>query len=178
MRMILWVLRNVLIGAAIGGAAFAVYSHRPASDLPDRPAAETQAHSPEAPERTPIAMRRSMTIRAGPDGHYSLDARVNGTGVRFLVDTGATEVVLRREDAERVGLHVREHNFTGRAQTANGIVRTAPVVLRDLRVGRLAMRNVDASINGGPLHQSLLGMSFLRRLDGYEVVDDKLILYW
>ncbi len=119
-----------------------------------------------------------MTIRAGRDGHYALDARVNGATVRFLVDTGATSIVLRREDAKRAGLHVREHNFTARARTANGLVRTAPVVLRDLRIGSLTVRNVEALVNEGPLHQSLLGMDFLRRLDGYEVTGDKLILHW
>lgn len=176
--MILWALRNAMIGAAIGFIAFSIYTNTRTPSASDEPArAESAAHA-TVPERDQSASRRSMTIPASRNGHYELDARVNGKPVRFVVDTGATNIVLRREDAERVGLHVRDHNFTERTQTANGVIRNAPVVLRDLRVGSLTVRNIEASVNGGRLHQSLLGMDFLRRLNGYEVADDKLILYW
>lgn len=176
--MILWALRNAVIGATAGYIAFSIYSHNQA---PADPAALAAADPPARAASSrgeSSSPSRSMTIRASRNGHYLLDARVNGTPVRFVVDTGATSIVLRREDAKRAGLHVRDHHFTGRAQTANGSVRVAPVVLRDLRVGRLTVRNVDALVNGGPLFQSLLGMDFLRRLDGYEVAGDKLTLYW
>jgi aspartyl protease family protein len=122
--------------------------------------------------------RRSMTVPAGPNGHFALDAKVNGKTVRFMVDTGATGIVLNREDAERVGLRPRARDFSQVASSANGVVRWAPVVLRDVRVGSLSLRQVEASVNGGRLDVSLLGMSFLRRLNGYEVRNDSLVLYW
>ncbi len=176
--MILWALRNSVIGAAIGCIAFAIYSHEHTATEPAERAVADRPVRAAAPDPERSALHRSIAIRAGRDGHYALDARVNGTTIRFLVDTGATSIVLRQEDAKRAGLHVRDHNFTARAQTANGLVRIAPVVLRDLRIGSLTVRNVEAFVNEGPLHQSLLGMDFLRRLDGYEVTGDKLILHW
>lgn len=176
--MIAWALRNSVIGAAIALIVFTIHgNHRPAS-APSAPAVDERPAGATAADQDRSGLHRSMTIRADRDGHYTLDARVNGATVRFLVDTGATSIVLRREDAKRAGLHVRDRNFTGRAQTANGQVRIAPVVLRDLRIGSLTLRNADAWVNEGPLHQSLLGMDFLRRLDGYEVAGERLILRW
>ena len=103
---------------------------------------------------------------------------MNGKTVRFMIDTGASAVVLTREDAERVGLRVREQDFSQAAGTANGTVRWAPVVLRDLRAGGLTLHSLAAVVNGGRLDVSLLGMDFLRRLKGYEVRNGRLILYW
>jgi aspartyl protease family protein len=119
-----------------------------------------------------------MTILPGRNGHYEVEARVNGKPVRFMIDTGASGIVLNRKDAERVGLRPREHEFTQAARTANGVVRWAPVVLRDLHVGTLTLGQVEAAVNAGPLHVSLLGMDFLRRLKGYEVRNGRLVLYW
>lgn len=95
-----------------------------------------------------------------------------------MIDTGASAVVLNREDAARVGLRPREQDFSITASTANGTVRWAPVVLRDLRVGGLTLHELEATVNGGQLGVSLLGMDFLRRLKGYEVTRGRLILYW
>lgn len=139
---------------------------------------------PAAPEsvtartHVPPAARRSMTVPAGRNGHYEVEAKVNGKTVRFMIDTGASGVVLSREDAARVGLRPREQDFTGTARTANGVVRWAPVLLRDLRVGALTLSQIEAAVNAGRLDVSLLGMDFLRQLKAYEVRNDRLVLYW
>jgi aspartyl protease family protein len=119
-----------------------------------------------------------MVLRAGEGGHFLVDASVDGVAVRFLVDTGATRVVLSPEDAKRIGFHLRDRQFTEKYRTAGGIVRAAPVTIRELRIGQLALREVGASVNEQPIGISLLGMSFLNRLDGYRVEGDKLILDW
>jgi aspartyl protease family protein len=119
-----------------------------------------------------------MTVRAGHHGHFLVEAKVDGAPVRFMVDTGASLVVLSPEDAKRAGLHVRDHHFTQKLHTAGGIVRAAPVTLREVRIGHLTVRNVEATVNEQPLDTSLLGMTFLSRLDGYRVEGDKLILEW
>ncbi len=98
--------------------------------------------------------------------------------LRFLVDTGATTVTLKGDDAARLGIEPGEHAFTERYQTANGIVRGAPVRLRSVRIGRLQRSDVRATVSEAPMAMSLLGMSFLERLAGYEVKDDRLILRW
>jgi clan AA aspartic protease (TIGR02281 family) len=117
-------------------------------------------------------------IEAGPGGHYVIEAAVNGAPVTFLVDTGASDIVLTLEDARRIGLQPSTLEYTQRFATANGEVRGAPVVLRELRVGQLRLFDVEASVNQAPLGISLLGMDFLEQLSSYEVARGRLILRW
>ncbi|WP_339691035.1 TIGR02281 family clan AA aspartic protease [Celeribacter baekdonensis] len=109
-------------------------------------------------------------------GHFSLTALVNGAPVAFLVDTGASNVVLSLKDAERAGINVDDLTFTGRAQTANGTVRTAPVKIDTLSLGGIQDDRVRAYVTDGDLFGSLLGMDYLRRYDHIEIKQDKLIL--
>jgi clan AA aspartic protease (TIGR02281 family) len=117
-------------------------------------------------------------IESGAGGHFVVEAVVNGAPVTFLVDTGASNVVLTMEDAERLGFRPESLRFTERFASANGEVRAAPVVLRELRIGQFSVFDMPASVNEAPLRVSLLGMSFLRRLHGYGVEDGRLILRW
>lgn len=119
-----------------------------------------------------------VEIAAGPDGHFVLDAAVEGVPVTFLVDSGATTVVLSSDAARRLGLGAGRLRYTHKVTTANGVVRAAPVRLRELRIGQLALRDVEAAVLETPLQTSLLGMSFLRRLERWEVRDGRLALYW
>jgi len=109
-------------------------------------------------------------------GHFSLVAMVNGAPVEFLVDTGASNVVLSLKDAERAGINVDDLPFAGRAQTANGTVRTAPVKIDTLSLGGIQDDRVRAYVTDGDLFGSLLGMDYLRRYDRIEIKQDKLIL--
>lgn len=172
--MVLSVVRNAALAALVG---WLLYEAQGLLRAPSDPGTATAA--PPSAASVPLpAPRRSMTIAPGGNGQYELDVKVNGKAVRFMIDTGASAIVLNRDDAKRLGLRLREHDFTGRANTANGVVRWAPVVLRDLRIGALTLNQINASVNDGPLNVSLLGMDFLRRLKGYEVRNDRLVLYW
>ena len=117
-------------------------------------------------------------VEAGPGGHYLIEAVVNGARVDFRADTGASHIVLTWAAAARRGLQPATLRFTQRFATANGEVRGAPVVLREIRIGQFSLFDVPASVNEAPLRVSLLGMSFLERLNGYEVNDGQLILRW
>lgn len=117
-----------------------------------------------------------ILIPPGPRGHFTVELAVNGTPVRFLVDTGATMVSLTAEDAQRVGLPVHALDYSARAFTANGEIRIAPVILRHIQLGDREIRDVKATVTQAPLNISLLGMSFLRRLSSYEVSAGGLIL--
>jgi clan AA aspartic protease (TIGR02281 family) len=117
-------------------------------------------------------------IEAGPHGHFLLKAVVNGVPINFMVDTGASHVVLTIPDARRIGFTANDLEFTQEFESANGTVRAAPVKLRELRIGQFSLYGLEASVNGGPLPISLLGMSFLQRLSSYEVADGRLILRW
>jgi aspartyl protease family protein len=82
-----------------------------------------------------------VAIPADARGHFYVQASINGTGVRMMVDTGATGVVLSREDARRVGINPQPSEFTARTSTANGIVQVAPIVLNEVAVGDISVRD-------------------------------------
>ncbi|ARE39646.1 Transporter [Rhodovulum sp. P5] len=117
-----------------------------------------------------------VEVPRAPDGHYYVTILVNGNPVRFVVDTGATDVVLTQKDARRVGLDPAKLNYFGEARTANGAVETAPVRLREMRLGAITDRDVRAYVNSGEMRESLLGMGYLNRFERIEVVRDRMIL--
>jgi aspartyl protease family protein len=118
-----------------------------------------------------------VTIPADASGHFFVQASINGTQVRMMVDTGATGVVLSREDARRVGINPQPSDFTARTSTANGIVSVAPTMLKEVVVGEILVRDVPAIVHPDTRFQgSLLGMSFLSRLSQFEVSRGRLIL--
>ncbi len=106
---------------------------------------------------------QSVTYGANEDGHFYVEALVNGVSVRFVIDTGASDIVLTREDAARAGVSADGLSFTGSAQTANGVVRTAPVRIKTFALGPWEDGDVRASVNDGQMGGSLLGMSYLSR---------------
>ena len=117
-----------------------------------------------------IAMPRAS------DGHYYVTAEVNGTEIEFLVDTGASDIVLSRADAARIGFDLDKLVFSGSARTANGVVPIAYGRLKTMRLGHHLDQAVSVSINGGEMDKSLLGMSYLGRFGRIEMTQDQLIL--
>jgi aspartyl protease family protein len=109
-------------------------------------------------------------------GHYQVSARVNGTYVTFLVDTGASDVVLSLADARRIGMSESQLNFNERVETANGIAYAASVVLNNLTIGPIVINRMPAKINHSPMQYSLLGMRFLNQLHSWRVEGQTLIL--
>ncbi|SHJ20020.1 aspartyl protease family protein [Shimia gijangensis] len=118
----------------------------------------------------------TIEVPRNPDGHYRLTVEVNGAPIVFVVDTGASDIVLSKSDATKAGLDLETLAYIGRAQTANGQVRTAPVILDELRLGAYVDTRVGASVNGGDLDQSLLGMSYLQRYREITISAGKLLL--
>jgi len=110
-------------------------------------------------------------------GHFEADVSVNGQTIRMLVDTGASMLTLSREDAARVGLIPENLNYSMTVMTANGRARAAPVELREVAIGPIVRRNVNAMVaEDGKLDQSLLGMSFLETLGSMQMQTDELRL--
>jgi aspartyl protease family protein len=137
---------------------------------------------PEAPLAAPAAQpsataANTIVYTANQQGHVVLDAAVNGFPVHMLVDTGASLVTLTPVDARAVGINPAGLVFNAYANTANGSVRMAPVTLREIRIGQLSIYDVPAAVLEN-LNVSLLGMSFLGRLQGYEMRDGKLTISW
>ncbi|MEP5730052.1 MAG: TIGR02281 family clan AA aspartic protease [Sulfitobacter sp.] len=110
------------------------------------------------------------------DGHYYVTLEVNQAPVRFVVDTGATDMVLTHSDAARVGLDLDNLSYQGRANTANGEVRTAFVRLDSVQLGGVTDKDVGAVVNEGEMAQSLLGMGYLQRWGRIEITGGEMIL--
>jgi len=141
-------------------------------------AAAPAAPSASAPTEaaSSAAAYRTMTIQRGSNGHFNVEAEVDGRRMEFLVDTGASVIALRERDAARLGIHPAQREYTAQVSTANGIVRAAPVELNRVDVGSLTVRNVQALVlPDEALGQNLLGMSFLSRVR-FEHRDGRLVL--
>jgi aspartyl protease family protein len=123
-----------------------------------------------------VQVGEAIELRRGADGHFHADLGINGRRVRFMVDTGASDIVLSRSDAAAVGIDVDSLDFGGRAQTANGMVATAPVRLGSVRFGDMLDTGVPAQVNGGELDTSLLGMAYLDRFARIAISGDRMRL--
>ena len=120
---------------------------------------------------------RTVEIARGPGGSFFVTVQINGARVSMVLDTGATAVVLTQEAAKAAGLPLEVLTYSVNVDTANGRARAAPVTLDRLSVGGITERAVPALIaQPGQLRTNLLGMSFLNRLQSWEVRGDKLIL--
>ena len=104
-----------------------------------------------------------LEVPRARDGHYYVTMDIDGTPVNFVIDTGATDTVLTRADARRIGIDVDNLAFLGSANTANGVVRTAPVWLDAVELEDWRDDGVRAVVNEGEMQGSLLGMSYLER---------------
>ena len=128
------------------------------------------------PRQAVVEEGAAIAIPRGFDGHFHLTLNINGTPVDFLVDTGATDIVLTVEDAKRVGLDPDTLAFIGRARTANGEVRTAFTKLETIELGPFLHQNIPASVNEGEMPGSLLGMRYLSLFDRIEIRGDQMTL--
>jgi aspartyl protease family protein len=128
------------------------------------------------PRQAVFAEDARVEVPRSPDGHYHMVLEVNGTPVRFVVDTGATDIVLSRADAARIGIDTEALAFVGAARTANGTVNTARVWLDEVRLGPIADTGVPAVVNGGEMMGSLLGMAYLERFAEVRIGDGTLTL--
>ena len=128
------------------------------------------------PQQSVVTQSGQIVLPRARDGHYYATLQVNGTPIRFVVDTGASQVVLSRGDAERAGIAVQELAFTGIANTANGAVRTAPVRLDSIALGPFQDARQLVFVNDGDMKGSLLGMSYLQRYAKIEITNGALTL--
>ena len=119
---------------------------------------------------------RTISLRRADDGHFYARVRINGTEIRFMVDTGATNLVLSKQDARRIGLPLDSLSFVLPTNTANGRVFGAGVVLDRVELGNFVDRDVRAMVNGGRMNDSLLGMTYLDRFRSFNVEGNTMLL--
>ena len=118
----------------------------------------------------------TIVLPRARDGHYYLTLDINNVPVEFVVDTGASQVVLTQDDAKRIGLNPSSLSYLGTASTANGTVRTAAVRLDTVSLGAITDTSVRAVVNDGQMFGSLLGMTYLSNFDSITIKDGQLIL--
>jgi aspartyl protease family protein len=162
-------IEATLFWAVIGLLLVVAYSYRfELRDVADRVIAELMPGH--------VAGRgRDVEVVRGRGGDFAVRAHINGAEVPMVLDTGASSVVLTEQAAKAAGLPVEMLNYTVNVDTANGRTRAAPVTLDRLAVGGLVERSVPALVaQQGQLKNNLLGMTFLNRLDSWEVRGDRL----
>lgn len=120
----------------------------------------------------------SMSFPVSTDGHYYIQAQVNGVNIEFLADTGASHIVLTPDDALKLGIDPGKRIYDRYYETANGTVRGSSVRLKHFIVGGIHLSDVSASVNEAPMRNSLLGMTFFDKMSRYEVKNNILTLYW
>jgi aspartyl protease family protein len=120
---------------------------------------------------------RAVQVSRGQSGEFAVSARINGAATPMVVDTGATSVVLTYESAKAVGLPLELLDYEVDLETAGGHTKAARVTLDRLAIGKLVERSVPALVvPHGQMKTNLLGMSFLDRLESWEVRADSLML--
>jgi aspartyl protease family protein len=119
-----------------------------------------------------------LVVAEGEGGGFFVMGQVNGQPVRFLIDTGASDTVLSPADAQRVGVNPASLRFDHLAETANGTGYGATLVIDSLTVGPIKLSGLPAVVNKAPMTYSLLGMTFLRRLNSFQVRGRRLYLTW
>ena len=118
-----------------------------------------------------------ILVQRSSDGHFYLTLQVNKIDIEFLVDTGATDLVLSPQDAINVGLDFENLSFLNTAKTANGAVPIAYVRLQEVQLEEYIDKSVSAAVNSSKMNKSLLGMSYLDRYQRIEMSTDSLKLY-
>ena len=139
-------------------------------------AVESKAAETRPPETRP-GEPPTLTVAADYRGHYVVHPSIDNFRIKMLVDTGASLVALTASDARALGIHLSSADYKMALNTANGTVRGARVNLREVRLGSILVRNVEAVVlPEGALSMSLLGTSFLGKLKGYEVQTGRMVL--
>lgn len=186
-----WAVKQLVIWSVAGFVLYtAVVNHQlfrsaapAAAPHPVAARAAGVPTEPPQPERLqPLGqaapmVTNTLALRARADGHVFLTAAVNGASIPFIVDTGATMVALTHADALKAGV-AGNLNYTVPIHVASGVARAAPVMLQQIRIGALVVDNVEGMVVQGEGGISLLGQSFLKRLQGYEMRGNILTLTW
>jgi aspartyl protease family protein len=166
-------LRNILIWGALAVVLVAGYSFR------DQFAGvAAQVRSAMDPAHPVALAAHEMLLSQDADGQYYAVGKVNGQAVTFMLDTGASDIVLSPQDAQRVGVDMAALHFDTPYETANGEAYGARSTAGDLSLGAFRLTDVPVSINQKPMRTSLLGMTFFKRLDSYAFEGRRLRLKW
>jgi aspartyl protease family protein len=173
-----FVMRAVIPIAIVSLVACALVPRYAAQMMSPPSAAVAVAPHPEpAAAQSSTASSRSVVIAPSRGGHFRVTGRVDGRRIDFMIDTGATVIALKPEDAAMLGVRPIASDYVAAVKTANGVIRVAPVELDTVEIEDLEVHHVAAMVlPAGVSPENLLGLSFLRRLRRFEYSDGKLVL--
>jgi aspartyl protease family protein len=149
------------------------------SSQPAAPKAEPQVNLASVPEKpaTPMPLGRQVLVNADERGHFTSQFKLNGRQIDGMIDTGATLVAINASTARRIGISLNPSDFNRQVNTANGSIKAAVVTVDHLQIGRISVDNIQAMVlDDKALQVNLIGMSFLQRLQKYQVQDGALLL--
>ena len=148
-----------------------------APPAPEDPAPPATVQAPPAMVHVSHAGFGVVEIEPDRNAQYQTDIEIDGTSLRAMIDTGATFVTLTAEDARHLNIEPLASAYDIPVQTANGTSKAARVSLREIRVNDITIRDVDALVAPpGALNITLLGMSFLKKLEGFQVADGRFVM--
>lgn len=167
-------LPPLLVLSVLGAAAYYVLPRLDMTPLLARLAGNREGGTASDPASGGL---KSVRIRKNEQGQFIARGDIDGTQTAFLIDSGASTVILRQSDARKAGIDTSSLSYSVPVQTANGETTAAAVRLRSLTIGTIRMEGVEALVaEPGSLNENLLGMTFLRRLRSYEFSGDFITL--
>jgi aspartyl protease family protein len=166
-------LRNIAIWIAIAAVLVIGYSYRDALS-----ALGTRVQSEFLPGDAVVSGDHTLVLTQDDTGEFHIYGEANGVRIRFVVDTGASDIVLSPADAKRLGIDTGHLVFNRSYETANGIGYGAATTLPQLSIGPIQLWNVPVSINRTEMESSLLGMAFLKQMKSFEIRGRKLTIHW
>jgi len=165
------IVKYFLIWSLIGLIIIALYAYRfEFNNFKERISGEIN------PTSAQLNQQGQLIINISDDSHFYVKILINKKPILFMVDTGASDIVLNLQDAIKIGINPKNLIFNRQFQTANGRVLGASIILKEVEISGIKFRDVKASVTQGEMGVNLLGMSFLRRFDKYEFYQDRLIL--
>ncbi|WP_421916344.1 TIGR02281 family clan AA aspartic protease [Mesorhizobium sp.] len=149
------------------------------STVAARPATDAQPELAAMPDKPAIVQPfgRKFVVEADARGHFTSQFKLNGRQVDGMIDTGATLVAINTSTARRIGLSLNPSDFTHEVNTANGTIKAAVVTVDRLQIGNIQLNDVQTVVlDDKALQTNLIGMSFLTRLQKYQVENGALLL--
>jgi aspartyl protease family protein len=184
-------LRTLLILGALAGTSVLipiVYQSnpqmldgllKPAAGAKSAVGAPTDLNLAAVPDRPPVSQPfgRKVVLTADERGHFTSTFRLNGRQVDGMIDTGATLVAINASTARRIGIALNQSDFSQKVSTANGATRAAVVTIDRVQIGKITVENIQAVVlDDNALRTNLIGISFLQRLEKYQVENGTLLL--
>lgn len=165
------IIKYLLMWALIGFSIIVIYAYRfEFINFKERINLEIN------PTSAQINQQGQLVINIADDSHFYITLLVNKTPILFMIDTGASDMMINLDDANKIGINLKKLVFNKAYQTANGRSFGAYVKIREIEISGVKFKDIGASVSQSDMGTSLLGMSFLRRFNKYEFFQDRLVL--